>query len=46
MKEHMYSYHYHRKRAIVRRSRSGDFVVLGAIGFAAVFSLYCLGSLV
>jgi hypothetical protein len=46
MKECMYSYHYNRKRAIIRRSRSGYFVVLGVIGVAAIFSLYCLSSLV
>jgi len=46
MKECMYSYHYNRKRAIIKQNRSGQLIVLGVIGIATIFSLYCLSTLI
>ena len=46
MKECMYSYHYHRRRAIIRKDRSGQRILLWVLGLAACYSLYCLSTLV
>ena len=46
MKECMYSYHYHRNRAIVRKDRKGSLVLFGLLGLVALYSVYCLSTLV
>ena len=46
VKECMYSYHYHRNRAIVRRDRTGSLVLFGILGIAALYGVYCLSTLV
>lgn len=45
MKECMYSYHYHRKRAIVRRNPASRFLCFGIIGVALLYGAYCLSTL-
>lgn len=46
MKECMYSYHYHRRRALVSKGKSGQRLLLLILGFAACYSLYCLSTLI
>ena len=46
MKECMYTYHYHRNRAIVRRNQTGPRVLFGIIGIAALYGVYCLSTLI
>ena len=46
MKECMYTYHYYRKRAVVRRDRTGHKVFFWILGVAAIYSVYCLTTLV
>ena len=45
MKECMFSYHYNQRRAIVRKDRAGHRVFFLVIGIVAVFSVYCLTTL-
>ena len=45
MKECMYSYHYHRKRAIVQRDQSSRLLCAGIIGVAILYGAYCLSTL-
>ena len=45
MKECMFSYHYNQRRAIVRKDRAGQRVFFLVIGIVAVFSVYCLTTL-
>ncbi len=45
MKECMYSYHYHRRRAIIQRDRRSHRAVVFAIGIVAIFSFYCITTL-
>jgi len=45
MKECMYSYHYHRNRAILRKKQTGNLVLLGILGLVTIYGLYCLGTL-
>lgn len=46
MKECMYTYHYHRKRAIVRRNRADHHLLFGILGVATLYGIYCLSTLV
>jgi hypothetical protein len=46
MKEFMYTYHYHRNRAVVRENRTGHHVLFGILGVAVLYSVYCLGTLI
>jgi len=46
MKECMYTYHYHRNRAIVRPNQTGPRVLFGIIGLAALYGVYCLSTLI
>lgn len=46
MKECMYTYHYHRKRAIVRQNRAGHFVLSGILSLAVLYGIYCLSTIV
>lgn len=46
MKDCMYTYHYYRKRAVVKRSRTGSRVVFWILGAAALYGMYCISTLV
>lgn len=46
MKECMYTYHYHRNRAIVRENRMGHRVLFGILGIATLYGAYCLSTFV
>ena len=46
MKECMYTYHYHRKRAIVREKQTGRRVFFGILGIAVLYGAFCLSTLV
>ena len=45
MKECMYSYHYHRKRAIVRRNPASRLICFSILGIALLYGVYCLSAL-
>ena len=45
MKECMYSYHYHRNRAIVQRDQSPRLICLGILCIALLYGVYCLSAL-
>jgi len=46
MKECMYTYHYYRKRAVMKRGRKAHRAFFFIIGAAAIYSVYCLTTLV
>ena len=46
MKKCMYTYHYYRNHAVMKRNRKGHRVFFWVIGIAAVYSAYCLSTLV
>lgn len=46
MKECMYTYNYHRKRAVMKPGRDGNRVFFWVIGLAAIYGVYCLSTLV
>ena len=46
MKDCMYTYHYHRNRAVIKRGRDGHRVFFWILGIATVYSVYCLSTLV
>ena len=45
MKECMYSYHYHRNRAIIQRDQSASLICRSIIGVALLYGAYCLSTL-
>jgi hypothetical protein len=45
MKECMYSYHYHRKRAIIQRDQSPRLICLGILGIVLLYGVYCLSAM-
>ena len=46
MKECMYTHHYYSKRAVVSRGRTAHKVFFFILGIAALYSVYCLTTLV
>jgi hypothetical protein len=46
MKDCMYSYHYHRNRAIMRKNQTGNCVLCSLLALVTLYGIYCLSTLV
>jgi len=46
MKKCMYTYNYHRKRAIIHQDHTSNRILFGILGIAALYGAFCLRTLV
>lgn len=46
MKKCMYTYNYHRNRAIISQNQTSNRILFGIIGVAALYGAFCLRTLV